>query len=39
MDTPNFNAMPLIVSPDLMVYVKGVGLGRGVFATMMLLGV
>jgi hypothetical protein len=32
METPNFKAILLIVSPELTVYVKGVGLGRGVSA-------
>jgi len=32
MDTPNLSATLLIVSPDCTVYVKGVGLGRGVSA-------
>ena len=32
MDTPNSRAMLLIVSPVCTVYVKGVGLGRGVSA-------
>jgi hypothetical protein len=31
-ETPNFKAILLIVSPDLIVYVKGVGLGIGVSA-------
>ena len=32
METPNLRAIPLIVSPACTVYVKGVGLGRGVSA-------
>src|SRR5688572_24265457 len=32
METPNLSAMLLIVSPRCTVYVKGVGVGRGVSA-------
>jgi hypothetical protein len=38
-ETPKFKAMLLIVSPEWTVYVKGVGLGRGVSATTRLSGV
>jgi len=39
MDTPNLRAILLMVSPDWVVYVKGVGLGRGVSAATRLSGV
>jgi len=32
MDTPNWKAILLMVSPVCTVYVKGVGLGRGISA-------